>query len=166
MDINHYRRLLPVRKNRLDEDLEIQSQYMDEIAQQVTAANSRMLRLKDELAREEAALSKEMREDYPKLTVGQVAEHVIKAPRRIQAWREYADARTEHETWSHLLDAWKQKGYSIRVMADLHAAQYFSPTSVSGGSVFTDRLVDTRARESVTTTIQARRTARKSLNHD
>lgn len=164
MNIDHYRRLLPVRKNRLDEDLEIQSQYMDEIAQQVSATARLAAELKEELGIVEADLASDLRDDFPKMAAAVVSSEVLRKNQRKQAWARYMAAKAEHEHWTHLLEAWRQKGFSIRVMADLYAAQYFTASSTTNHSATPHRAADPRARESVATTVQARLTARRRIN--
>ena len=124
--IDRYRTMLPVLKHRLDDELEIMPQVMDELARQVTLLNSRMIEAKDQLARIEGRIAEEVREDEPKLTVSGIDARVKRDPERIKAWQEYQRTRSEHEEWSGLLDAWKHKGYSIKTLADLYSAQYFS----------------------------------------
>jgi hypothetical protein len=164
MNIDHYRRQLPVRKHRLDEDLEIQGQYMDEIAQNVTRTSMRAAELKDALGVVEADVARDLREDFPKMAVAVVSGEVTRSQKRRQALTAYLQAKSEHENWAHLLEAWKQKGYSIKVMADLYSSQYFTASSTTNS--FEPRRLppNPRARESVATTVEARLTARRKLN--
>jgi hypothetical protein len=124
--IDRYRSMLPVLKHRLDDELEIQAQVMDELSRQVVTLNSRMIEAKDDLARIEGRIAEDIRDDEPKLTVGGVDAKVKRDPTRTGAWQVYQKARSDHEEWSGLLEAWRHKGYSIKTLADLYAAQYFS----------------------------------------
>lgn len=127
--LDQYRTMLPVNKYRLDDELEIQPDIMMRIASSVTVANSRMLEAKDELAREEGELSENVKDEEPKATVTMIDSRVKRHARRIRAWQKFQDARQEYEQWNGLLEAWRQKGFSLKTLADLHAAQYFSVDS-------------------------------------
>lgn len=127
--IESYRGMLPVNKHRLDDELEIQPDIMDRIATQVVIRNSRMIGAKEELAKVEGRLVEDLRDGDTKTTIGVIDAKIKRDPGRIRAWQEYQKARSEHEEWAGLLDAWKQKGYAIKTLADLYAAQYFTLNS-------------------------------------
>ena len=123
---DQFRSMLPIHKHRLDDELEIHAQLQEQISHEVTIRNSRMLDAKEELAKTEARVSDDLREDDPKITVAVVQAKLYRAPERVRAWQAYQAMRAEAERWSGLLDAWKQKGYSIKTLADLYASQYFA----------------------------------------
>ena len=122
----HYMTMLPLHKHRLDDDLEIQPQLMEQIASSVVVTNSRMLEAKESLAQLEGRLLTDLKDDDPKLTVAMIDASIRRDPQRTQKWMKYQEARATHEKWVGLLDAWKQRGYSIKTLADLYSAQYFS----------------------------------------
>lgn len=119
------RAMLPVHKHRLDDELEIHAQIQELISYEVTTKNSRAIQFKDDLVKVEARLAEDYREEDPKITINGISNKVARASERIRAWEKYQDARSEHERWSGLLEAWKQKGYAIRNLGDLYASQYF-----------------------------------------
>lgn len=121
-----FRTMLPIHKHRLDDELEIHAQLQEQISHETTLRNSRMLEAKEELAKTEARVADDLREDDPKITVAAVTAKLYRAPERVRAWQKYQEARAEHERWDGLLSAWKQKGYSIKTLADLYASQYFA----------------------------------------
>lgn len=127
--IEQYRAMLCVNKHRLDDELEIQPEIMDHISTQVVIRNNRLIESKDDLARVEGRLSDDVRENEPKAGVAFIEARVRRDPERIQAWQRYQSARADYESWQGLLDAWKQKGYSIKTLADLYSANYFSLNS-------------------------------------
>ena len=124
-----YKAMLYINRHRLDDELEIQADIMDRISTQVVILNSKMIEAKDDLAQTEGRLAEDVREDEPKLTVGMIEAKVKRDPTRLRAWQKYQAARADHEAWTGLLDAWRQKGYSIRTLADLYSAQYFTMSS-------------------------------------
>lgn len=128
-DIQTYRKMLYVHRHRLDDELEIQADIMERISSQTVIQNSRQLDAKDQLSRIEARLVEDAKEDDPKLSNPMAEARVRRDPERIKAWQAYQAARAEHEAWQGLLDAWKQRGYAIKTLADLYAANYYSPSS-------------------------------------
>lgn len=129
--LEQYRNMLYINKHRLDDELEVQGDIMDRISTQVVRRNTAMLEAKDELAKIEGRLAEEYRDDSSlKLTAPLIELKVKRHPERTRAWEAYQRARAEHEAWAGLLEAWRQKGYSIKTLADLYAAQYFSLSSI------------------------------------
>jgi hypothetical protein len=129
--LEQVRNMIAVNKHRLDDELEVQPDVMERIASQVVVRNSRMLEAKDDLTRVEGRLTLEAKEDDPKLTVDGVSAVVKRSTERTRAWQKFQQARHEHEEWVGALEAWRQKGYSLKTLSDLYAAQYFSVNSTS-----------------------------------
>ena len=121
--------MLPVHKHRLDDELEIQAQFMEQISTETIRRNARMLECKSNLEKLDGRLSAEFKDDDPKMTVGMIEAKVKRDPERITSWQIYLAAMSEHLKWQGLLEAWRQKGYSIKTLADLFAAQYFQLSS-------------------------------------
>jgi len=140
MTADEVRNMLRVNKHRLDDELEIQPEIMQRIADRVVLMNSRMLECKDDLARVESRLTEDIKEDEPRLTVGQLDAKVKRHADRTRAWQKFQAARAEYEEWTSLLESWRQKGYSLKTLSELYAAQYFSVNYVDGA-----RRVDTGA---------------------
>ena len=67
-----FRTMLPIHKHRLDDELEIHAQLQEQISHETTLRNSRMLEAKEDLAKTEARVADDLREDDPKLTVAAV----------------------------------------------------------------------------------------------
>lgn len=124
-----YRAMLPVHKHRLDDELEIQAQFMEQISTETIRYNARMLERKLDLDKLEGRLMTELKEDEPKLTAAEVTAKIKRDPDRVKAWEIYLAALSEHLRWEGLRDAWKQKGFSIKTLADLYASQYFQLSS-------------------------------------
>lgn len=131
-DLEHYRRHLRINKHLLDDALEVQSQYQDEISRELALANTRMLEAKDRLAQTEAAVISELKAE--KLSDTHAAGLAKRDSRRRQDFAAFQQKREEHEQWLGLYDAWQRRGYSLKTLSDLYSAQYFSVTSTSGPS--------------------------------
>ena len=124
-----FRAMLPVNKHRLDDELEIQAQFMEQISSETIRQNARMLEVKSNLEKLDGRLAAEFRDDEPKATVGAIEAMVKRDAGRVKQWEIYLAALSEHLKWQGLLDAWRQKGYSIKTLADLYSAQYFQLSS-------------------------------------
>lgn len=126
---DQYRAMLRVNKHSLDDELEIQAQIMEDISTETTRRNARMMEAKQELDRVEARLTMDFRESEEKLTAQEITAKIKRDKGRTTAWQAYLDALTEHSKWAGLLEAWRQKGYSIKTLADLYSSQYFQMSS-------------------------------------
>jgi hypothetical protein len=138
-----FRAMLPVFKHRLDDELEVQAQIMEQISTEVVRRNAQLLESKQELDKIDGRLAEEAREDEPKSTVGAIAAKVKRDPDRVSAWMKYLACLSEHGRWEGLREAWKQKGFSIKTLADLYHSQYFQLSSTQSRER-TDR-ADTQA---------------------
>jgi hypothetical protein len=126
---DQYRTMLPVLKHRLDDELEIQAQIMEQISSETVRFNVRMLECKLALDKVEARLTAELKDDDPKMTVAVIDGKVKRDPEREAAWKAYINALGEHGRWVGLQEAWRAKGFSIKGLGDLYAAQYFQLSS-------------------------------------
>lgn len=133
-DITYYRKRLPVSKHALDDALEVHAQYQDEIAEQVAIAGRRAAEAKDDADRIENRLTLVAKNEATRLS--DVAAKA--AARSEEEWQraraQQQQAQQELEEWQGLLEAWKQKGYSMSKLAQLYSDQYFALTSLSVGS--------------------------------
>lgn len=129
--IEDYRKMLPCNKHRLDDELELQPDIMARISAEMTRANGRMLEAKNELAKLEARLGLEYREDDGKATKDVIEGKVVRDRERIKQWEAFQRTRTEYEDWVGMLEAWRQKGFSLKTLAELYVAQYFSRDSIT-----------------------------------
>jgi hypothetical protein len=132
-DIRAYRNMLRINKHRLDDELEVQSQVLDDISSKLTVLNSRTLEANDQLKLVEARLFRELKDDNEKMTDKNADALVKQDPDRKRAWQAAQAARAEHEDWSGLYDAWKARGFALRELCGLYVAQYFTIDSFTGG---------------------------------
>lgn len=123
-DLAYYRSLLRVDKHTLDDVLEVQAQFQDEISRELALANTRMLALKDEMDRSTADAWQDLKAEKVSDTLA--AGLAKKDPERMRRFAAYQEAREYHEQWQGLSEAWKSRGYSIKTLADLYVAQYYS----------------------------------------
>lgn len=146
--LEQYRKMLTVNRHRLDEELELQSMLMDQIASSVARFNSQQLEAKEDLAKVEARIFLELKED--KVSNEAANAEVRKHRERITAWQRYQIARQEYEEWQGLLNAWTSRGYHIKTLADLYIAQYFTAATIHGPedtNIYASRAALSAARE-------------------
>ena len=122
---DQFRAMLRVNKHRLDDELEIQAELLEKIGVECARQNSRQIDLKAKLEQIVGRLSEDIRDDEPKLTVGAVEAKVKREQDYQDAWTSYQSARAEHERWTVLQEAWRQRGFSIKTLADLYGSEYF-----------------------------------------
>ncbi len=131
--LQYVRGLLPTRKHRLDDELEIHADLLERISAEVARRNTASLSAKDEFGRVEARvyvdLHKEAARDGVKLTVDQANSGVKLSRERNAAMKDWQEARELHEVWQGLYEAWRTKGFNIARMTELHGAQYFAINS-------------------------------------
>ncbi len=128
--IEDFRSLLKISKHNLDGALEVQAEIMDQISQQVVMLQREVNDAKDSLAKLEGRLLIEFKEDGTKLSVGVVDAMIRRDQTRSRAWDHYQDVMSELDSWSKLLDAWKQRGFAIKGLGDLYGASYFTVNSL------------------------------------
>lgn len=160
-ELNTYRNMLRLNKHRLDDELEIQSEIQERISARVSILNSRLLEAADELRRLEAQLFADAKEngDSDKVAEQSVRRHA----ERQRAWIKWQAARSEHEQWQGLYEAWKARGYSMKELVALYGAQYFvvSPGHV-GGRADRPRRVDYSAESKVEVVTSPERPRRRA----
>jgi hypothetical protein len=134
MNLQQYRNAVRVNKHRLDDELEIQAQFLEDIGRQVALIESKCSMLKENLDRVEARILVDLRtRAADKMVAQEIAARVTNAPERIKEVQLLAQAQHELAEWKALYEAWRQRGYALKTLADLHGQQYFSVTSVGGG---------------------------------
>lgn len=127
MNYAEYRKLLVVNKHNLDAALEVSADIMERISAEVTRSAGEYRQCKDDLAAIEGELSADLKGE--KTNAEERAARIKRNPQRQARWKALQLAQLEAEQWSHLLDAWKQRGFSIKTLSDLYAANYFTVNS-------------------------------------
>lgn len=83
--------------------------------------------MKLELEEIESDLGRQAVDELPgKVTNAQKLDYVKDQPKWQRERQRYLNARKEAAKWQALVDAWRQKSYQIRVLADLHIHEYES----------------------------------------
>lgn len=119
--------MLAINRHNLDAELEVQADVMERISAEMVKANTAHRQTKDDLARIEGELSSDLKGE--KTNAEERAARIKRNPARQTAWRELQEAQAMAEQWQGLYDSWKQRGYSIKTLSDLYAANYFTVSS-------------------------------------
>lgn len=131
-DLDQLRRMLPVDKNNLDEELERQAHIQDVIGRKVAQLGTVCNQAKDVYATACARLTNDLGQcEGRKLTKDQVEAQVQRHPERCRTWDAYQRARQELEEWQSLLDAWRGRSFLMTNLTHLYGADYFTTTKTS-----------------------------------
>lgn len=130
-DLDSFRRLLRINKNRLDDELELQADVMDRLSERIAKLIAEADGLENELKLTEARLFRQFKDDDEKLTDKAAESAVKRHQERARALERYSAASYDLRLWQGLYEAWKAKGYAINKLCDLYAAQYFTKDSHS-----------------------------------
>jgi hypothetical protein len=159
MDIGAIRNQLRINRHRLDEELELQAFVAERISAEVARLNSRQLHLADALKGVEARLLLDLKDNGEKLTVAEIDAKIRRSRERAAAFGEFQAARFDHDEWMGLQDAWRQRSYALKDLANLYSSDYFSATQVSAGS---SRSADRASRDSAVDQARERMTSRRA----
>jgi hypothetical protein len=159
MDIDQIRNQLRINRHRLDEELELQAFVADQIANQVARLNSKQLSLADALKGVEARLLLDFRDSEEKLTVAEIDAKIRRHRDRSTAFSDFQTARYQHDEWTGLQDAWRQRSYALKDLANLYSSDYFAATQVSVSGA---RSADRVAVEAAVETARQRMTSRRA----
>lgn len=128
--LRDFQALLPIRKHRLDEELELQGEVLYRIGERKAAANSVMQRAKDDLASVEAEVYTRARDSVTKITVQELQGIVQRDPKRRAAWLDYVEAREVFERWESLYESWRSRGFALKALGELYISSYYTTESV------------------------------------
>lgn len=130
MDIKTFSGMLKPDKNRLDHELEVQSDVMFRICEKIAALTREHAVLVDQIKGAEFEAFKHAKGE------GSSDKHAElqskSSPMRTAIFRDAAFAKEELERWQGLYEAWKTRGYSLNNLVELYKAQYFTTGPMHG----------------------------------
>jgi len=135
--IEEARAHLKVDKHAIDDALEQQSVMLEAIHRQLAQENAALARCKRMLEVAEDKAMEDLARTHPELTNPQRERKAHRHDIYRDAHEEYITQKASVEEWEGLAKAWFNRGFDLRALADLHASQYFSQTTVS---IHDDRL--------------------------
>jgi hypothetical protein len=125
--LQFFRNALRTNKHHLDDELEVQAEYQEQIGRFQSQAERRRDEAKDDLAKAEARLIEDFRDE--KSTKDLAEAKARRHPDRVRAFERFQDASEDFREWDALLRAWVSKGYQLQTLSDLFARDYFALTS-------------------------------------
>ena len=119
------KKMLIINKHRLDDELEIQAQVQFEISSSLEIANARQSRLENEMEEYDAKLLLSLRKGDVKRTVAELQAEILTSGDH-QPWLDDLHiAKHEAAQWHGMYEAWKQRGFALKSLADLSMSNYF-----------------------------------------
>lgn len=131
MELKAIEKRLPIDKHHLDEELEIQAQLQYFISSKAAELSEELSSAKESLKLVEAGLVKEFAQRDTKMTVKQLDSAVQLSEAFLVASEEVRDIQKELDKAHGLLDAWRQKGFALKALADLSMTNYYAIDSTS-----------------------------------
>ena len=126
LTMNQIEPMLHISKNLLDDELEKQSQVMYSISEAVAEHYTDYMRVKDALEVCEAGLYVDIKRDTAKITADEVKSTIQIDPERRALFARVCTEQRLHQKWLGLLEAWKQRGFALKSLADLAVANYYT----------------------------------------
>lgn len=123
--IQQYRNMVRINRHRLDDELEINAQMMEEIGQQAAAADRRAIALKLAYEQVAARLVRNIKANDPKVTAVLLESEITLDRDCCTAQQAHAEAHQVAAEWSALSKAWYQRGFDMKALSELYVAQYF-----------------------------------------
>lgn len=131
--IQDFRKMLLIHKHRLDDEFELQAESQFHIGEIMVKAQSKYDQAKEKLAYVEARLYKEISEGDEKLSDSKIRARIVLEPEYADAKEVAAVAKYDYGIAYEIHEAWRQRGYSLKGLADLYVANYYSPSDAKGG---------------------------------
>lgn len=129
MDYEAFSKMLHIQKHRLDDELEVQSDILQQIGEGAATMTAREAQAKEDLDQLEAELFLELYKKGGGTTKEQAQASIQLDPDRNRLWKKWQSSKTEKERWSKLYDSWKARGFDLKSLGQLYTDQYFTVDS-------------------------------------
>ncbi len=153
MNIVPLKAYLVIDKNNLDAEIIQHPEVLFKVAEAHVEAIAERDALKEQLATVDATLDAKIRLELEnageKVTENIVKNQVQSHPLHKSAFDEYSAKKKDADVLGALRDAFSTRGHMLRDLVQLHIAQYWDNTSVTGDPVYKrqrQRLADARER--------------------
>ncbi len=153
MKIEEFRSYLSIDKNLLDAEIEQHPELLFKVAEAHVEAMAERDALKEQLATVDATLDAKVRLELEnageKVTEAIVKNQVQSHHLHKSAFDEYSAKKKEADVLGALREAFSTRGHMLRDLVQLHIAQYWDNTSITGDPVYKrqrQRLADARER--------------------
>ena len=144
-----YRNMLRINKHRLDEELEIHAQVLDEIGRHAAGMERNLARIEAEHDGIIAGFNRRCRVNDPKISVAALLDENALDRTCGASAAALADAKQVSAEWAALHKAWYQRGFDLKALGELFIAQYFGLDSIGMAQDGPNRNVDVTARAAI-----------------
>jgi hypothetical protein len=124
--LNELRGMLKINKHCLDDELEVQAHVQFEISEAVAITNMEQTEAKNYLEKYDAELLLDIRKENSKRTAAEVQAEIDTDGEHLKFLRTYNQSHHEYELWFGMHEAWKQRGFALKSLADLSMSNYFA----------------------------------------
>jgi hypothetical protein len=126
LTLTELKKMLVISKHRLDDELELQAQVQFDISESLGIANAKQSRLENEMEEFDAKLLISLRKGDVKRTVAELQAEIIISGDH-QSWLDDLHiAKHQAAQWHGMYEAWKQRGFALKALADLSMSNYFA----------------------------------------
>lgn len=133
-DFEKFRGYLSIDKNALDVEITQHPELLFRVAEAYITAAAERDASKEMLAMTDAEVDAEVREELEgeKVTEAIVKNRVQIHKKHIAAWAAFTEAKQQADVLGALRDSFSTRGHMLRDLVQLHVAQYWENTSVTG----------------------------------
>ena len=129
MDYNTLRNHLLIVKTRLDEELEVQPQYLWIAGEGYAQAVSIRDALKEDIARVDSQIADELRSSEDKISEQRILSQIPLDKRHQIAVSKYNKSKLDCDKWYSLQESFRNRGVMLKSLVDLYIAGYYSKNS-------------------------------------
>jgi hypothetical protein len=127
--LNELKGMLKINKHYLDDELEVQAHVHFQISEKLSSVIGTQQRLESEMEEYDAKLLLSMRKSDVKRTVAELQAEILVSGDH-QSWLDDLHiARHEVSEWQGMYEAWKQRGFALKSLADLAMSNYYNVDS-------------------------------------
>jgi len=134
VDLEEFRRYLAIDKTSIDDELMQHPSLYYTISEALVEATARRDAIKDDLAKTEAALDRELRAEFEvsgdKFTESQIKNLILLDEERTKVNQQFLTAKSEADLLTALKESFHQRGYMLRDLASLYVSNYYQNDSV------------------------------------
>jgi hypothetical protein len=134
MNLDEYRNYLVIDKHKLDDELKHQASLFYTISEACMQAIAERDYLKEMLARADADCDADIRNAFKdeKITEAMVKNEILGQKTHKKAFDDWLVAKTKADQLEALKEAFRQRGFMLRDLCQLHVSQYYGDISVQG----------------------------------
>lgn len=129
LTLDELRGMLKIDKHKLDDELEVQAHVHFQITEELSYQSHQKQSLKEELEMYDAGLLIDLRKSNVKKTVSELQAEIAVDSGHRATIRDLFLVNKNHELWEGMLEAWKQRGFALKSLADLAMSNYYNVDS-------------------------------------